>query len=150
MKKIHIAVNFLIIALFFIPDLTAQSIKYKDLKNYAVVEFNYMKGLESQIDGIRITSAYYLGEMESENAVNYLLDMLHYDKCLGGKIVAAFSLMKIGNPLGISEVKKMRQFNLKLSAENEECIRILSNMWDLYLNSNPTEAIALKNIKLSF
>ena len=71
----------LFVILSFVFNSNAQDINYKELKNYAVIEFNYLKGLESPIDGVRLTSAYYLGEMHSKNAVNALIDMLHNDAC---------------------------------------------------------------------
>ena len=140
----------LIISLLFAYHSNAQDINYKELKNYDVIEFNYLKALESPIDGVRVTSAYYLGEMESKNAVIALIDMLHNDECQGGRIVAAFSLLKIGDPTGIQEVRKVKQFNLKVSADTVDCLRILAGLWDLYLNNNPKEAVALRNIKLNY
>ena len=140
----------LLLILSFAFSSNAQDINYKELKNYAVVEVNYMKGLASPVDGVRLTSAYYLGEMESQNAIDALIYMLYNDQCQGGRIVAAFSLLKIGDERGTKEVRKMKQFNLKQSAENQDCLKKLAGLWEIFLNNNPKEAVALKNIKLNY
>lgn len=69
-------------------------------------EANYISGLYSNNETQKVNSAYMLGEMKSEKAVIPLMDMFRKEKNDAGKLVAALSLLKIGDPRGIFLVKR--------------------------------------------
>jgi HEAT repeat protein len=77
----------------------------------ALIEENLLEGLQSDNLGLRISSAYYLGEYKSEKAVLPLVKMLHTEKEESARIQAALSLVKIGNAKGVFMVKQASRFD---------------------------------------
>ncbi len=69
-------------------------------------EENYLSALNSGNEEIRINSAYILGELKSQKAVEPLMDMFRKEKDDGAKLVAALSLLKIGDARGVFLVKR--------------------------------------------
>lgn len=65
------------------------------------IDKNYLEGVKSDNMGLRVSSAYYLGERQSTEAVIPLMKILHNDKAPEARIVAALSLFKIGDSRGI-------------------------------------------------
>jgi len=86
-------------------------INSKSNVNLAVIENNLMSGLTSDNFGLRMSSAYYLGEYKTEKAVIPLIKMLHSEKEESARIQAALSLIKIGNAKGIFMVKQAAKFD---------------------------------------
>ena len=74
-------------------------------------EINYLAGLNSDNEGLRVSSAYFLGEIKSSKAVIPLMKMLRNDKSESARTVAALSLIKLGDARGIHLVKKAIEFN---------------------------------------
>lgn len=116
-------------------------------KNYAKAELNFMKGLESDNIGVRANAAYYLGEIKSQSSVSYLIHLMKYDKCFACRIVAALSLLKIGDPAGIQEVKMVRDFIPPDTSSDKNYLTYLSILWNQYLANNPEDELVLKNIQ---
>jgi len=116
-------------------------------KNYVKAELNFIEGLGSGTTGVRANSAYYLGEMKSQVAVNFLTYMIDYDKCPACRIVAALSLLKIGDPEGVMKVKRIREFVPPDTSSDTSYYSYLSSLWRHYLESHPDEAAVLKNIR---
>ncbi len=81
------------------------NIEGKLTSKFAIIEANYMKGLISDNIGVRTSSAYFLGEMKSEKALSFLMKMFREAKTSGEKLVAAWSLLKIGDSRGVHLVK---------------------------------------------
>jgi hypothetical protein len=73
---------------------------------YASVEANYLIGLKSKNEGFKANCAYYLGEMKSKKAVVPLMDMFRNENNDGSKLVAAWSLLRIGDPRGVFLIKR--------------------------------------------
>ncbi len=73
--------------------------------DYATIESNYLAGLESEIHGLKISSAFFLGEMKSERAIIPLMKMFKEAEEPGSKFIAAWSLLKIGDARGVYVVK---------------------------------------------
>jgi HEAT repeat protein len=69
-------------------------------------ESSLLKNLESKNFDTRINTAYSLGELKSSKAVIPLLKILHDEKSEDLRIVAALSLIKIGNGIGVYQVKQ--------------------------------------------
>jgi hypothetical protein len=73
---------------------------------YESVEANYLNGLNSDNHGLKVSSAYFLGDMKSHKAVIPLMKMFRDEKNDGAKLVAAWSLLKIGDARGVFLVKR--------------------------------------------
>ena len=69
------------------------------------IESNYLKGLNSDNTGLKESCAYFLGSIRSEKALIPLMEMFRNAKTEGAKLVAAWSLLNIGNPRGVYLVK---------------------------------------------
>ncbi len=73
---------------------------------YETIESNYLTGLNSANHGLKVSSAYFLGDMKSHKAVIPLMKMFRNEKNDGAKLVAAWSLLKIGDARGVFLVKR--------------------------------------------
>ena len=76
---------------------------------YENIEENYLIGLNSDNMGLKISCAYFLGEMKSRKAVIPLMQILNSEQHEGARIIAAWSLVKIGDPIGIYLVQKLSE-----------------------------------------
>ena len=74
-------------------------------------EINYLAGLESDNEGLRGSSAYFLGEINSTKAVIPLMRILRNDESECVRTVAALSLIKLKDARGVHLVKKEINFN---------------------------------------
>ncbi len=92
------------------------------------VEDNLLVGVQSENDGLRISSAYYLGEMKSEKAVDFLMKILRDDKNPGARLIAALSLVKIENEQGLFLLKRTALFN-----SDERVRRMSDKLYHAYL-----------------
>lgn len=77
---------------------------------YSTIELNRLIGLQSDNEGLRISCAFNLGEMKSSNAVLPLMKILRESDSYEEKIIAALSLIKIGDPQGAYMVGRVSQF----------------------------------------
>ena len=75
------------------------------------LEQNLINGINSENEGLKTSAAYYLGEMKSSKAVVPLLKMMHNEKSEGARIMAALSLLKIGDDRGIYAIKQNCKFD---------------------------------------
>ena len=73
---------------------------------YKTIEANYLAGLNSDNHGLKISSAYFLGDMKSHKAVIPLMKLFRNEKNDGAKLVVAWSLLKIGDSRGVFLVKR--------------------------------------------
>jgi hypothetical protein len=73
---------------------------------YQKIESNYLKGLKSDNASLRISCAYFLGQMKSDEALIPLMAMFHDSKNESAKLIAAWSLLKIGDARGVNLVKR--------------------------------------------
>jgi hypothetical protein len=78
----------------------------KKTSKLEIRETNYLTGLSTGNAGIQASSAYFLGEMKSEKALFPLMKMFRDAKTDGEKLLAAWSLLKIGDSRGIYLVKR--------------------------------------------
>ncbi len=72
---------------------------------------NYLVGIKSDNLGLRISSAYFLGEYKASEAIIPLMKILHNDKSEDVRIIAALSLTKIGSDKAIFAVKQSASFD---------------------------------------
>jgi hypothetical protein len=73
---------------------------------YEAIEANYLNGLNSNNQGLKVSSAYFLGDLKSQKAVIPLMKMFRNENNDGAKLVAAWSLLKIGDSRGVYLVKR--------------------------------------------
>ena len=93
---------------------TFAGIPSKVNKNSAVyhqIESNYLKGLNSDNMQLKVSCAYFLGEMKSEKALIPLMALFRNAENEGSKLVAAWSLLKIGDSRGVYLVKRTIDLN---------------------------------------
>jgi hypothetical protein len=79
----------------------------------AIIEDNYLAGLESDNRGLKVSCAFFLGDAGSEKSVIPLMKMLSESEDRGEKFVAAWSLLKIGDERGV--------YRVKMEAEKSDC-----------------------------
>jgi len=107
-------ITFLFILLFSIlltANLFAQNHKMSlDDPKYEEVEQNLLEGLKSENDGLIFSSAFALGEMKSEMAINPLIKLLRKTDDDNLKIMAALSLTKIGTERSKFMVRRVGEF----------------------------------------
>jgi len=70
-----------------------------------VIENNYLAGLESDNQGIKVSCAFFLGEAGTDRAVIPLMKMFREEEDPSAKFIAAWSLLKIGDKRGVYRVK---------------------------------------------
>jgi hypothetical protein len=75
-------------------------------KKLAVMEDNLLVGLKSDNHGLKVSSAFFLGEIKSDQAVIPLMKMFREEEDPGAKFVVAWSLLKIGDKRGVYRVKR--------------------------------------------
>jgi hypothetical protein len=79
--------------------------------SYQAIELNRLTGLSSDNTGLRVSCAFNLGEMKSEKAVTPLISLLRSGATEEERIIAALSLIKIGDSRGIYMVGRSGVFN---------------------------------------
>ncbi len=93
---------------------------------YSIIEANYLDGLKSENKGLKVSCAYYLGEIKSKKAVVPLMAMLRNENDKGAKLIAAWSLLKIGDSRGVYLVSNI--------SNDIDCTAVLSMLEHLYIN----------------
>ena len=124
---------FVIIVIFMFTDLlySQDSLEVVSRITDEDIEINYLKGIESDNLGLRISSAYQLGERKSKKAVIPLMDALRNDSSVEVRIMAALSLYKIGDQRGIFAIKKAIDFD-----KNEQVKQMCSTFYQMYVAEN--------------
>ncbi len=149
MKTVKIFFLFFIISAFTLTS-TAQGINPSDpvvKAKYSTIEANLLVGLNSDNDGLKISCAYYLGEIKSQNSVLPLMKILRDDRCYGARIIAALSLIKIGDSQGVYMVKRTAKFNSEEGVRKMSEKFYLAYLWLKYLEENPEKAPELSYVK---
>ena len=136
--------------LIFVTSVNAQGISPDDpvvKAKYTTIESNLIEGLKSDNEGLKISCAYYLGELKSEKAVNPLMAILRCDDCYGARIVSALSLIKIDNPQGVYMVKRTAEFNDSENVRKMSEKFYLAYLWQKYLEEHPDKVDELAFVK---
>ena len=130
---ILLVVIFLIIS-SSVSIFSQDSIKVLPRINNKSVDKNYLEGMKTDNEGLKISSAYYLGERQSSKAVIPLMKMLHMDKSPSARIMAALSLFKIGDKRGIYALKEA------ITDDKSEWVRSMCKVfYQMYLTNKETE-----------
>lgn len=127
---------FFVIALFLVSSIAVKAVepaREKVLNNFNQVEKNLIVGLNSENEGLKLSSAYYLGEYQSENAVIPLMAILKSNQKDCQKVSAALSLIKINDPRGVFAVKRAAIFD-----DSEYVRRMCAKFYAQTLKDNNT------------
>jgi len=126
------------VALFLLIVLTITSLgiaaepaKEVRLLNKEVVVENLLIGLNSNNNGLISSSAFYLGELNTKEAVIPLMKMLKNSNEEKLRIAAALALLKIGDARGIYAIKKAIEFD-----ESKRVSDLCSKFYNNYVNRN--------------
>jgi hypothetical protein len=95
---------------------------------YEAIETNRLIGLASDNLGLRVSCAFNLGEMKSVKAVIPLMKLLREGETYEERVIAALSLVKIGDPQGVYLVNRLSKFS-----ECEKTRRICEKFYNGYL-----------------
>ena len=95
---------------------------------YKSIERNLLVGINSDNRGLKLSSAYFLGEIKSDKAIIPLLSILHNsDECCARQ-VAALSLFKINSDRGMFAIKQAIKFE-----DNEQTKKIYKILYVQHL-----------------
>jgi len=83
----------------------------KNAMDRDLVITNLMNGINSGNQGLRLSSSYFLGELKSDEAVIPLMRILKSDENEEARIMAALSLVKIGDARGVFAIKQAINFD---------------------------------------
>jgi hypothetical protein len=110
MKKVFLS---LLVSFVISASISFAQAPPKPVEAYAYhkIESNYLKGLESDNPDLRISCSYFLGKMKSDRALIPLMAAFHNAKDEGAKLIAAWSLLKIGDVRGVNLVKRAIELN---------------------------------------
>jgi hypothetical protein len=104
--------------------------KSSTYNKYLIVE-NLLVGINSDNEGLKSSSAYFLGELKSKEAVIPLLGILKGEENEELRIMAALSLTKIGDARGIYAVKQAIKFD-----KSERVRKVCSGFYQDYLSKS--------------
>ena len=79
--------------------------------SYEAIELNRLIGLASDNTGLKVSCAFNLGKMKSQKAVIPLMQLLRNGSTEEERIIAALSLIKIGDAQGVYMVGRSGVFN---------------------------------------
>jgi hypothetical protein len=111
--KSRIVIGILVLTTLLFTNFTYAEVNKSNSESakYAVAEENRLIGLASDNEGLRISCAFNLGEMKSKNAVFPLMKLLRESESVTERIIAALSLVKIGDPQGVYMVGRVAKFS---------------------------------------
>lgn len=85
--------------------------KDKVQSQYSTIEKNLLVGINSDNQGLKLSSAYFLGEIKSDKAIIPLLSIFkNSDECCARQ-VAALALYKINSERGMFAIKQAIKFD---------------------------------------
>ena len=119
----------LIIMLIFSASIFAGNMNLEE--KYKIIEDNLLVGLQTDNLGLKVSAAYFLGEMKSERAVIPLMKMLKGNTTEEEKLIAALSLCKIKSEKGMFAVKQRIKFD-----DSERVQRLCNIFYKNYLFEN--------------
>ncbi|MCF8267596.1 MAG: hypothetical protein K9I69_05890 [Ignavibacteriales bacterium] len=105
-------------------------------KDYQSYEDNLLNGLRSDNHGLILSCAYQLGELKSTKAVLDLMHMLRNAESCDMRVIAALSLIKIGEPRGVYLVGREAQFN-----DSDRVCNFCDKFYRSYLNSQSEKPV---------
>ena len=111
MKRLFVLSVAAIFVLITSTIFAGETEKAKSTLTYEQIEDNLLAGLKTDNLGLNVSCAYMLGNMKSDRAVIPLMKMLRCEKDERAQLMAALSLMKIGDERGIFLIKRLAKFS---------------------------------------
>lgn len=110
MKRSRAIFGAIALAVVLALPATAQSIR-KEIgeARYNRAVLNLLNGADTDIDGLRRSAIYQLGELEAQEAVAPLMVVLRTSKDEFSRVAAGWALCKIGDKQGLKVVKEAVQ-----------------------------------------
>lgn len=122
--------------LFVSFGLAAEPVKeVRTIKRDLAIQ-NLLIGLESGNSGLTSSSAFYLGELNSDEAVIPLMKILRSSDKEELRISAALALLKIGDARGIYAIKRAIKFD-----ESERVSKMCEKFYNSYTHNRFSEDI---------
>lgn len=107
---------------------------------YETIELNRLIGLASDNEGLRVSCAFNLGEMKSQKAVISLMQLLREGKTFEERVIAALSLVKIGDPQGVYLVSRLAKYS-DCEKTRRMCEKFYNGfLYKKYLDEHPDKA----------
>ncbi len=78
---------------------------------YSKIEDNLLEGISSENRGLKLSSAYFLGEIKSEKAIIPLMNILRSSNDEAARQVAALALYKINSARGMFAIKQAIKYD---------------------------------------
>lgn len=111
-----------------------------EVNTYEAIELNRLIGLASDNEGLRVSCAFNLGEMKSKKAVIPLMQLLREGKTCEERIIAALSLVKIGDPQGVYMVSRLAKFH-DCDRTRRMCEKFYNGfLYQKYMEEHPDQA----------
>ncbi len=133
MKK-YFSIFVLLVVLMSTTAFAENPAKVKTVSSQTIESL--MMGLDSDNYGLKVSSAYMLGELSSEKAMFSLMHMLRTSVNEEERIVAALALYKIGSPVGMNIVKKAINFD-----DSERVRKHCNGFYNQYIKDNTVREV---------
>lgn len=98
---------------------------------FSLIEDNLLKGINSNNTGLVTSSAYFLGEMESDKAMIPLLRLAKNGSTEESRIIAGLSLYKIHSKIGMFRLKGLAE-----SDDSELVRKTFVRIYNKYVSNN--------------
>jgi hypothetical protein len=138
MKKSFTLYSFVLILLLSLSTIFA---KEQSNSEYSTIEQNLIVGLSSDNIGLKLSAAYFLGEIKSEEAILPLMAMLHCAKNKQAQQVAALALYKINSERGMFAIKQAIKF-----ADDGQTRRICTIFYNQHLQRDKEGKVEVEPI----
>ena len=130
--KLYITLLLLLFFVFVSFGTAAEPVKETNTINRDLAIQNLLIGLDSDNIGLTSSSAFYLGELSSTEAVIPLMKMLRNAEQEELRISAALALLKIGDERGIYAIKRAIIFD-ESKRVNDMCEKFYNaHLYDKY------------------
>ena len=126
--KSFVTMLFLLFFVFAAFSTAAEPVKEKRTINRDLAIQNFLIGLDTDNEGLTSSSAFYLGELSSSEAVIPLMKILRNSEQEKLRISAALALLKIGDARGIYAIKRAIVFD-----ESKRVSDICEKFYNAYL-----------------
>ena len=115
----------------------------KNQSQNSTIEKNLLVGISSDNKGLKLSSAYFLGEIKSDKAIIPLLEILHSSEECCAKQVAALALYKINSARGMFAIKQAIKFE-----EHAQTKKICTVLYNQHLLREKEGKVEVKPIVL--
>ncbi len=118
----------------------AQPNPIKEITDHKYALANLLDGINSENDGVKRSSIYYVGYYRIVEAEEGLLEQLRKEQNPSNRILIALVLYKLGGDDGLLEVKKLAS-----NDENQKVRRMSAHIYNEYLIKDSKGKLSLVN-----